>query len=71
MFNRAGAAGAFSAACTNTDTGKSQQVGAPAECVQTRGPGRRMYQHGLRLSLSLAEGHPSDQGVYSKPAQST
>lgn len=48
-----GAAGAFSAACANTDTGKSQQVEAQPECVQTRGPGHRMYQHGLRTRLPL------------------
>ncbi len=35
------------------NTGKSQQVEAQPECVQTRGPGRRMYQHGLRPRLPL------------------
>lgn len=53
--------------------GKSQQVEAQPECVQTPGPGRRMYQHGLHprpSSPGLAEGHPPDQGVYSKPGQS-
>lgn len=32
---------------------ESQQVGAQPECVQTRGPGRRTYQRGLRPGLPV------------------
>lgn len=64
--------GTFTAACTNTDAREESTGGSSEpECVQTRGKGRRTDQHGLHPCLpplpAWHRGHPSDQGVYSKP----